>query len=156
MQPGATKEPQPGFTIREITTSDAEAAASLCAELGYSVTPAVMAERIRRLANSPDHTVFVGCIGDRVVGWIDIGEVVRIQSELAGEIGGFVVSDGFRSTGIGRQLLRRAEEWARERGIGKIVVRSQIKREAAHRFYLREGYQQVKTSHVFSKTLQTI
>jgi hypothetical protein len=35
-----------------------------------------------------------------------------------------------------------------------MVVRSQIKRDAAHRFYLREGYEQVKTSHIFAKLLE--
>jgi hypothetical protein len=32
-------------------------------------------------------------------------------------------------------------------------VRSQIIREDAHRFYLREGYSKVKTSVVFEKPL---
>jgi hypothetical protein len=34
-----------------------------------------------------------------------------------------------------------------------MVVRSQMAREAAHRFYVREGYRQTKTSAVFSKSL---
>ena len=41
--------------------------------------------------------------------------------------------------------------WAREHGFGSILVRSQVMREDAHRFYLREGYAQTKTSAVFSK-----
>jgi hypothetical protein len=35
-----------------------------------------------------------------------------------------------------------------------IVVRSRATREAAHRFYLREGYTQTKTSAVFTKSLE--
>jgi hypothetical protein len=34
-----------------------------------------------------------------------------------------------------------------------MLVRSQIKREDAHRFYLREGYVRTKTSVVFTKEL---
>jgi hypothetical protein len=34
------------------------------------------------------------------------------------------------------------------------IVRSRITREAAHRFYLREGYTIEKTSLVFSKQLK--
>jgi hypothetical protein len=34
-----------------------------------------------------------------------------------------------------------------------MVVRSRIVRERAHRFYEREGYELVKTSHVFEKPL---
>jgi hypothetical protein len=46
-----------------------------------------------------------------------------------------------------------AEEWARQQGLGNIVVRSRATREAAHRFYLREGYAQTKISAVFTKIL---
>ena len=58
-----------------------------------------------------------------------------------------------RSTGVGALLVHRAEQWARERGFDAILVRSQIMREAAHRFYLREGYERTKTSAVFTKKL---
>jgi len=34
-----------------------------------------------------------------------------------------------------------------------MVVRSRVARERAHRFYEREGYALVKTSHVFEKPL---
>jgi len=141
------------LSIREIALSDAESAASLSVELGYGVSAAAMKERIRRLADTPHRTVFVACVGDSVVAWIDVGEVCHLQSEPAGEIGGFVVANGFRSTGIGRELICRAEQWARDRGLGRIVVRCQIKRDAAHRFYRREGYELTKTSHIFAKPL---
>jgi hypothetical protein len=47
----------------------------------------------------------------------------------------------------------RAEQWARERGLNSVVVRSQIAREGAHNFYLREGYARTKTSAGFTKQL---
>src|SRR5437868_14228237 len=127
MEPAPTKQPHVDLTIREIALSDAEAAASLSTELGYPVSAPGMEERIRRLANSPDRVVFVGCVGDSVVAWIDVGIVTHLQSDPAGEIGGLVVASGFRSTGIGGELLHRAEQWARDRGLGRMMVRSQIK-----------------------------
>jgi GNAT superfamily N-acetyltransferase len=54
-----------------------------------------------------------------------------------------------RGKGIGARLVRAAEEWARSKGIATVLVRSQIAREDAHRFYLREGYERTKTSAVF-------
>jgi (aminoalkyl)phosphonate N-acetyltransferase len=79
--------------------------------------------------------------------------VHHLQSEPYGEIGGFVVSEKYRSTGIGKQLLACAERWMRERQLRRSLVRSQVKREDAHRFYLRESYARVKTSAVFEKEL---
>ena len=139
--------------IRPITLADAPAAAQLSAEFGYPNSLETMRHRIAALQNRTDHLVLVACIDQTAIGWIDVGIVHHFQSEPYGEIGGFVVSEKYRSTGVGKQLIARAEHWMRERGLSRSLVRSQIKREAAHRFYLREGYAQVKTSAVFEKEL---
>jgi GNAT superfamily N-acetyltransferase len=140
--------------VREIELADAEAAARLSDELGYPASVETMERRIRDLQPLPDHAVFVACIAGTVVGWIDVGITRHLQADAYGEIGGLVVSDAHRSRGIGRSLLVHAEQWLRDRGFPRVVVRSQIAREAAHRFYLREGYAKVKTSAVFSKSLE--
>jgi GNAT superfamily N-acetyltransferase len=54
-----------------------------------------------------------------------------------------------RSRGVGAQLLRAAEELARERGCYRIQLTSRNVREDAHRFYLANGYGQ--TSQGFKK-----
>ena len=63
-----------------------------------------------------------------------------LESGEGRDIGGLVVDDGHRSAGIGAELLAAAEAWARESGATKMVVRSRVARERAHRFYEREGY----------------
>jgi GNAT superfamily N-acetyltransferase len=145
--PGALK-------IRAIELADADAAARLSDELGYPASVQTMERRIRDLQPLRDQAVFVACIAGAVVGWIDVGVTRHLQSNAYGEIGGLVVSDAHRSRGVGRSLLVHAEQWLRDRGFARVVVRSQIAREGAHRFYLREGYAKVKTSAVFSKDFQ--
>jgi GNAT superfamily N-acetyltransferase len=139
--------------IREISIDDAQEAAELSAELGYPVSAQAMRIRIETLHGLPEHAVYVACKADAVVGWIDVGIVHHLQAEPYGEIGGLVVSDKLRSGGIGRQLVAVAEQWARDRGVSNMLVRSRISREAAHRFYEREGYARTKTSAVFTKEL---
>lgn len=141
--------------IREIAFSDAEAVAQLCVELGYPVSTEIMNQRIAAVQAVPDHVVYVACLGEAVVAWIDIGIVQHLQTEKHGEIGGFVVSNAYRSRGIGQKLLAQAERWVAGKGIREIVVRSRITRESAHRFYLREGYSRTKTSAVFQKNLES-
>ncbi len=141
------------MTIRPITLADAPSAARLSAEFGYPVSAETTARRIAWLEGRSDHAVFVATLEDVVVGWIDVGIVHHLQSEPYGEIGGFVVSEKHRSTGIGQQLVAKTEQWMQEHGLHRALVRSQIAREAAHRFYLREGYAHVKTSAVFEKEL---
>ena len=144
------------ITIREITPADSEAAAELSGQLGYPVSSEVMKSRIEACRGMSHHAVFVACTADpeRTVGWIDVSVVHHLQNEPYGEIGGLVVASDCRNGRIGQKLLRRAEEWiTNEKKICRVVVRSQIAREAAHRFYLREGYSRWKTSEVFAKEL---
>ncbi|HUR36035.1 MAG TPA: GNAT family N-acetyltransferase [Vicinamibacterales bacterium] len=139
--------------IRDITPDDAEAAAGLSGELGYPTDGLAMRARIEHLATLPDHGVFVATQAGEVVGWIHVSGVLHLQAEPRAEIGGLVVTARARSAGIGARLVRRAEQWAAAHGFGIVLVRSQIARDDAHRFYLREGYTRTKTSAVFSKQL---
>ncbi len=147
-------EVQKNLFIREIAGNDAEAAAQLCVELGYPASIDTMQRRIATVQTLPDHVVYVACLSGVVIGWIDVGIIHHLQSGPYGEIGGFVVSNAYRNQGIGQILLARAEQWVADRGVERVVVRSQIAREGAHRFYLREGYSRTKTSAVFSRNLR--
>lgn len=141
------------LTVREIQVADAFAAAQLSAQFGYPADAAVMERRIQTLDRSV-RAVLVACSNGQVIGWIDVCEVHHLQSGAYAEIGGLVVSEACRNHGIGAQLVASAERWACGRGLPRVVVRSQIARDDAHRFYLREGYQRTKTSAVFTKEMQ--
>lgn len=141
------------ITIRAATTADAERTAHLSEQLGYPVDADTMRQRLADIAGMPDHAIFVACRGNDVIGWVHAHEVLHLQNDRRVEIGGLVVDANHRSGGVGAALVAACEGWARERGLLDIIVRSQIKREAAHRFYRREGYTQTKTSVVFSKRL---
>ena len=139
--------------IRACGPADAAAVALLSAELGYPTDHETMRSRIEAIVGRHDHGLFVACRAERIVGWIHVAVVQHVQSDRRAEIGGLVVAEAARSEGVGAQLLAAAEEWAAAHGLAAIVVRSQIKREAAHHFYEREGYTRIKTSAVFSKIL---
>ena len=139
--------------IREITPADATAAATLAGELGYPMTAEAMRRNIESLSTQPDKVIFVASLEGEVIGWIDLSITRHLVSGPRAEIDGLVVSAAVRSRGIGRLLVARAEQWAAERGLGAVLVRSRMVREDAHRFYLREGYTRTKTSAVFTKEL---
>jgi GNAT superfamily N-acetyltransferase len=139
--------------IRPIREEDAEAAAELCSQLGYSTDASMLLDRIRQIASDANRAVLVAYLGERVVGWIDLSIEYHLQSEPAALIGGLIVAESVRGQGIGRQLCQAAEAWAQDRGITRIRVRSNAIRERAHAFYLRDGYARVKTSAVFEKRL---
>ncbi len=121
--------------------------------MGYPVSPETLRTRIGFLTSQPDHVIYVATDAERVMGWIDVSITHHLAAEPRAEIAGLVVSSEVRSQGVGRQLVERAEQWARGRGLTTMLVRSRSTRESAHRFYLREGYTHSKTSAVFTKEL---
>ena len=139
--------------IRPIQSADAAAAAVLCAQLGYPTDASALLARMEQIAGDANRAVLVACLDDEMVGWIDLSVEYHLQAEPAVLIGGLVVSERARGQGIGLQLSRAAEDWARSRSVARLRVRSNVIRERAHAFYLRDGYARVKTSAVFEKTL---
>jgi GNAT superfamily N-acetyltransferase len=142
------------LTVREIAAADATVVAELSGQLGYATSTAEMELRLKQiLPLRKGHAVFVACLGDEVVGWIEAEVMHHLQSPPHALITGLVVKDGVRSHGVGSRLCAEVEDWSRRQGVEVIRVTSRMTRERAHRFYLREGYAQTKTSAVFEKAL---
>jgi len=138
-------------SIRPLTIDDAEAAAQLSSQLGYLCSTSDLRERIDEMSRAADRIAFAAVVDEQIVGWIDAAMERHLQSPVTAVIGGLVVREDMRGLGIGKRLCLEIEGWARSKSIPVVRVRSQIKREDAHRFYLRDGYSKVKTSLVFEK-----
>jgi len=138
-------------SIRRLTVEDAEAAAELSGQLGYSCSAKDLRDRIDELSRAADRVAFAAVVAGQIVGWIDAAMERHLQSPASAVIGGLVVREDTRGLGVGKLLCLEVEEWARSKSVPLVRVRSQIKREDAHRFYLRDGYRKVKTSFVFEK-----
>ncbi|WP_260706398.1 GNAT family N-acetyltransferase [Edaphobacter flagellatus] len=150
----ATDSSAVALTIREIASTDAPAVAELSTQLGYATSTADMQQRIQSiLPLSSGHAAYVAVLDNHIVGWIEAEIVRHLQTPPHTIITGLVVRDGVRSHGIGSRLCAEVEAWTRQQGIATIRVTSRMTRERAHRFYLREGFTQTKTSAVFEKAL---
>jgi GNAT superfamily N-acetyltransferase len=143
-----------------LTSADLPAIRDLADQLGYAATLPEIADRLPVLEHSPAHGLFVAQVGDgaaaAVAGWIHVAASHALIHEPQAEIVALVVDEGRRGSGIGARLVAAAEAWARSRGLARVRVRCQVRREGAHRFYRREGYAHEKTQHVFTKNLGPI
>lgn len=140
--------------IRLARRNDAERLAELCGQLGYPATAAQIEKRLRELVPVSKHRLFVAespSVG--VIGWVHVSVWPVLEGDRRAEINGLVVADGQRSAGAGATLLQAAEEWARRQGCVAMNVRSNVIRERAHGFYLRQGYEHYKTQRAFRKAL---
>jgi len=140
--------------IRAIAVEDAGAVTELVRQLGYERPASEVRRWIEELGKTRrEQAAFVACAADEVIGWIEVSMERRLQTEPFAMIGGLVVKDGFRGSGVGKRLCEKAERWGRDCGSRTIRVTSRSTREATHRFYERDGYQRVKMSVVFEKPL---
>ncbi|MGH9734529.1 MAG: GNAT family N-acetyltransferase [Candidatus Acidiferrales bacterium] len=146
---------EPGVAIRTPEPRDYARIADLAGQLGYKSTESEIARRMAGMQASADHAVFVAETAERdVAGWIGVFVWRGVESEARVEISGLVVDEKARSLGIGRRLLERAEQWAREKGCAVIGLRSNVIRDRAHAFYERLGYEHIKTQKAFRKGLE--
>ena len=145
-------EKKTNATIRDAKVSDAAALAALAGELGYPTTSAEMERRLEALRSDPKHRVFVA-ERDGLLGWIHVSMINALESESFAEIRGLVVSESYRGSGIGTQLVIAAEKWANEKRCNRIRVRTNVVRVEARAFYKKLGYVSKKTQDVFDKSL---
>ena len=68
--------------IRPASAGDCEALASLSLQLGYPASAQEMRERLRRLAASADHAVYVAELAGRVVAWLHVQRRSALRSPI--------------------------------------------------------------------------
>ena len=139
------------IVLREMNKGDVPAVAALSGQLGYPSTDDAVASRWRHLSTQPCDRVVVAVLGGTVVGWIHLHVWVGLESGPDVEVGGLVVDERHRGAGVGRVLMKEAEEWARQRNCRRVRLRSNVARTAAHLFYQRIGYRIFKTQYAFEK-----
>jgi GNAT superfamily N-acetyltransferase len=140
--------------IRPSRSEDHERMAELARQLGYPSTAADVGKRLAGMEGRRDYAVFVAQLASgELAGWIGVFIYRCVEADWRAEISGLVVDEQARSQGIGPKLVKRVEEWARERGCAAIGVRSNVIRDRAHAFYERLGYEHYKTQKSFRKKI---
>ena len=131
-------------TIRSATEQDLEAAFKLMADLGYPGLSFTDFEKAYR-AVLENPMMFLLVAEDEtktVVGLASISNrpQLRLTANLV-TIDELVVSDRERGSGVGRKLLKAAEEIARKLGARRLELETNRARESyRRRFYVKNGF----------------
>jgi ribosomal protein S18 acetylase RimI-like enzyme len=140
--------------LHEFDEGTAASLAELCAQLGYPSSPAQVSRRLEAILSAGQHAVFLAMSETgSIVGWVHIFYRPLLVEDLGAEVGGLVVDSGHRGRHIGEELMRAAEAWAAAHGLREIFVRSNISRVEAHSFYPAIGYDALKVSKTYLKSL---
>lgn len=140
--------------IRKATLNDIEGITQLMGHLGYPTTINKMKIRLNDIYSNPDYHTVIASSNGKIVGMI--GLVKGYYYELDGfyiRIVVLVVDKNYRNKGIGKQLLEKAESWAKNIGATGIGLNSgdRPERISAHNFYKKNGY--VERSIGFAKKM---
>lgn len=140
-----------GIRIAEI--NDSEAIFELSNQLGYKTQHIDIQARLEKILKSTDNCVYVAVTDEKVVGWIHGFYALRVESDFFVEIGGLVVDENIRKSGIGKKLVNKVIEWSKLQNCRKVRVRCNVIRKESHRFYENIGFEINKEQKVFDKNL---
>lgn len=135
------------ISIRIAEAEDASVLANLFLQLGYATRAQTLREEIQ---NSDHHRhILVAESAGRVSGVIIVSVITPLHENGAwGVISALVVDELDRGAKIGEKLLLEAEYFAKSRGCTQIELSSSERREQAHKFYQKNGYQEVRKRFV--------
>ncbi len=108
--------------------------------LGYDYPADQTRRRLRMVLSMPTDMIFVAEVDEKVVGYIHVSAYECTYSDSMKNIHALVVDEAYRKHGIGQELLRAAEEWAKFTGAKGIRLSSGSNRLVAHQFYTSCGY----------------
>ena len=135
--------------IREMTLNDAKAVNILSSQLGYTLSIEQTLQNINAVLESNDHTAFVAEYENKIVGWIGASQAIMIEVMPHCEINGLVIDQDHRGMGIGKLLIDKVKQWAREKNNNKIGLHCNVKRTEAHLFYEHLGFAEIKQQKNF-------
>jgi ribosomal protein S18 acetylase RimI-like enzyme len=116
-----------------------------------SSSPPPSLDELARIVEDPATTLFVAHEGDRIVGMLTL-VAFRIPTAQRAFIEDVVVDEAARGTGVAAALVQAALDRAAELGVRTVDLTSRPHREAAHRLYLRMGFE-VRETNVYRRTL---
>lgn len=130
--------------VRKASEADAEAVYQMICELEETqLDQARFREKFAAARTHPDVHYLVAVHGGVAVGFISLWVSHPLHHERpVGEIQELFVQIAFRSHRIGKRLLEAILEIAQVQGIESLEVATNIKRERALKFYIRNGFQQ--------------
>lgn len=137
------------MNIRKAEVRDAGVIQRLLAQLGYPTADGFVSNRLETLSANPDHFDFVYEHDGVVIGFISFHLIPQIIMDgNYALISYLIVDDQIRSRGVGKALEVYCTEVAKAHQCKRILLHSNITRLDAHRFYLRQGYDEYQKAFV--------
>jgi N-acetylglutamate synthase-like GNAT family acetyltransferase len=141
------------MTPRPARPDDAAPIAALLGQLGYRSETAAVSRRLERLTASAADETWLAERDGEIVGLVGVHVSDSLEHDgPVAKIREIVVDERLRGQGIGTELMEVAERTARSHGCVLLFLTTAERREEAHRFYRKLGFEE--TGRRFAKSLE--
>ncbi|MGH7448028.1 MAG: aminoglycoside 6'-N-acetyltransferase [Longimicrobiales bacterium] len=144
------------FTLRTARPADVPSLAKLRATLWPEGTVDEHAAELPALLDSPNDCVFVAEADGRIIAFFEgrlRSHADGCETSPVGFMEGWFVAEEWRRGGVGSALVRRFEEWARERGCRELASDTWLDNIASQRAHERLGFGEVDRVVNYRKAL---
>lgn len=116
------------------------------------VMPSLLSKLLKILKplNSKKHIAFVALHENKIVGWIGAAQTIMIEVIPHCEINRLITDERYRGKGVGKLLIEKVKQWARENGNKVLSLHCNLTRTKAHLFYEHIGFKVIKEQKYFT------
>ena len=144
------------MTILPVTENDADDWLQLALELWPDYSPDEMRSVTSAIAQSPKETAFlVRDAQGSAIGFMNLSlrydYVPGAEGRPVAYVEGIYVRAAFQQRGIGRRLIQRAEQWAKEQGCRELASDALTDNVASAEFHGKVGFEEVERTVFFIK-----
>lgn len=121
--------------------------------LQSSLSKDQLEDKILDVLNHDDEKIFLAVCDDEVIGYIYVNIYDVLYQEPIANIVSFILNMNKKHNGVGKTLIEAAENWAKDKGIKKARIVSDVNRTHGHSLFKKLGYVINETDFEFKKAL---
>lgn len=121
--------------------------------LQSSLSKDQLEDKILDVLNHDDEKIFIAVCDDEVIGYIYVNIYDVLYQEPIANVVSFILNMNKKHNGIGKTLIEAAENWAKDKGIKKARIVSDVNRTHGHSLFKKLGYVINETDFEFKKVL---
>ncbi|MGM9920222.1 MAG: aminoglycoside 6'-N-acetyltransferase [Bhargavaea sp.] len=143
------------MNIRQATQSDARIAGNLALLLWPDHTAEELEGEFSELIGDPEAVVLLAFDGEEPVGFSQVqlrhDYVEGTSTSPVGYLEGLFVKEAYRQDGLARELVVRAEQWARDKGCSEFASDCELDNEVSLQVHLALGFTEANRIICFTK-----
>lgn len=119
--------------------------------LQSSLSKDQLEDKVLDVLNHDDEKIFIAVCDDEVIGYIYVNIYDVLYQEPIANVVSFILNMNKKHNGVGKTLIEAAENWAKDKGIKKARIVSDVNRTHGHSLFKKLGYVINETDFEFKK-----